>query len=103
MEYKGVVNMGDIVNEVRKHRINMIVKLLETEIEGLKKQGYEVEFGKIGQKSTYALIKNKEGEEYVGYTYVANLNNSDPDYGNYKALLQATARKSFEEDKVKSK
>lgn len=61
------------------------ISVLEIQLEG---KGYQVEYGKIGNKSTYCLISKGE-EEYVGYTYVKDLSNANENIGKLKALNNA--------------
>lgn len=88
-------NKRDIKSIVRENKDNEVRKTLQDHIDDLNSEGYKVEFGKIGNRTTYCLIYNEEtGYETVGYTFIKNLDYFNPQVGKMKALEQAMARKS---------
>lgn len=63
--------------------------------------GYQVEFGTIGLRTTYCFI-HKGDMEIVGYTYIrGDLSKKRYVLGQYKSLMQAINRKYLLYDSVK--
>lgn len=84
---------------IRKNRMAEIEESLKSKISELESAGYTVEFGSIGNRTTYALLQ-KGTEEIVGYTYISgSLENKNELIGKDKALAQALARKDMSKDK----
>ena len=80
---------------VRQQRLAEIENNLNSKIEQLKAEGYDVQFGTIGNRTTYAMIYRGD-EEIVGYTYIqGSLENKSELIGRSKALTQALARKDM--------
>jgi len=80
---------------VRQQRLAEIENNLNSKIEQLKSEGYDVQFGTIGNRTTYAMIYRGD-EEIVGYTYIqGSLENKSELIGRSKALTQALARKDM--------
>lgn len=85
--------MEPIRNIIRKTREEEVKSKIEDLERNLSVEGYLVEFGKIGKKTTYALIYNEDHSiEYVGYTFIKNLGYYNENTGKLKALQQAIAR-----------
>ena len=59
----------------------------------VKSEGYEIQFGEIGKKTTYCLL-TKEDEEILGYTFIQDIQYKDPVVGQLKSLQEAVVRKS---------
>lgn len=79
---------------VKNNRDNEVSNILKESINSLREEGYEIEFGRIGEKTTYALIYTPDHEqEYVGYTYVRDTRYYNENTGKLKALNQALARR----------
>lgn len=95
IEMPTTANVRDMI---RKNRMAEIEETLNNKIAELNSEGYEVEFGSIGQRTTYALI-HKGDEEIVGYTYIqGSLENKNELIGKNKALAQALARKDMSKE-----
>ena len=63
--------MQNILIESRKKEV---IASLESLKESILAEGYQVEFGKIGHRTTYAMIYNEDHSvELVGYTYLKNM------------------------------
>lgn len=85
-------NVKDVV---RQQRLVEIESNMNQRIEQLNEEGYTVEFGYIGKRTTYALLI-RGTEEIVGYTYIqGSLENKNDLIGRSKALAQASARKDM--------
>ena len=82
-------NMRDAVREESKRDLNLV---LEEKLNLLKSEGYDVEFGQVGKRTTYAMIFNGD-EEYVGWSYLRKLEYFKEVVGKLKALQQASVRK----------
>lgn len=94
--------MPNIKTHLRASRDNEINSMLENSIESLKEEGLSVEFGKIGLRTTYALIYNESHEkEIVGYTFIRDIARYRENIGQLKALQQALARKEIAEKEDK--
>lgn len=84
---------------IQKNRMSEIEKGINSKMNELKAEGYDVEFGTIGQRTTYAMI-HRGDEEIVGYTYIqGDLKNKNELIGKNRALAQAIARKDMSKDK----
>lgn len=84
---------------IRKNRMAEIEESLNSKISNLESEGFKVEFGSIGQRTTYALLQ-RGTEEIVGYTYISgSLDNKNDLIGRDKALAQALARKDMNKEK----
>lgn len=89
---------NSIKNYIKESRAQEVDALLESSIKSLESEGLSVEFGKIGQHTTYAMIYNEDHTtELVGYTFVKNLKFYKENVGKYRALQQAMARKELAE------
>jgi len=67
----------------------------------LRADGYQVEFGTIGVRTTYCFI-HKDDIEIVGYTYIrGDLSKKRYVLGQYKSLMQAVNRKYLLYDSIK--
>lgn len=88
--------MADIKNYLRESREKEVETLTDNIINNLKKEGLSVEFGKIGIRTTYALIHNEDNSiEIVGYTFLKDMRFYKENVGKLKALQQALARKKI--------
>lgn len=88
--------MADIKNYLRESREKEVETLTDNIINNLKKEGLSVEFGKIGIRTTYALIHNEDNSiEIVGYTFLKDMKFYKENVGKLKALQQALARKKI--------
>lgn len=86
--------MSSVKEYIKVSRDQDISNSLEGSIKSLESEGYKVEFGQIGKKTTYALIyKDDDNTEYVGYTFIRDLKYYNPQIGKLRALNQAIARK----------
>lgn len=86
--------MTEIRERIRKNRTEEVQSQIDELINGLHIQGFCVEFGNIGTKTTYAMIYTPDHEvEYVGYTFIRNMKYYNENTGKLKALNQAIARK----------
>lgn len=77
-------------------RLSSHVKLNDR-VKVLSDQGWNVEFGTIGKHTTWCLLE-KNGHEIIGYTYVEKLETFNPELGKSRALTQALARKSLQDN-----
>ena len=85
-----------VLNESRGQEVNI---LLEKSINDLKDEGFSVEFGTIGLRTTYAFIHNEDHSvEIVGYTFLKDMKYYKENTGRLKALQQAMARKKIAEE-----
>lgn len=92
--------MKDIRTEVKNSKNMETDALLESNIKEVQDMGYQVEFGKIGVHTTYALlVDQKTGDEIVGYTFVRDMKYYRENVGKLKALQQAIARKKVADSK----
>lgn len=80
-----------------KDNIERLSKLCES----IESEGYTIEFGHIGKKTTYCLL-SKGDEEILGYTFIRNLKYSNELVGKIKAIQQAIARKEITENTTAS-
>lgn len=88
--------MSEIRDYIRESKANETNRSLEETIKDLSNEGFTVEFGRIGEKTTYALVYNEDhSTEYVGYTFIRNLKYYNENTGKLKALQQALARKEL--------
>lgn len=84
-----------IRENVRSQRRLELEQSLQAQIDNLSAEGYEVSFGYIGNRTTYALLVRGD-EEVVGYTYIrGDLRFKNEIVGKSKALTQAIARKNI--------
>lgn len=87
--------MADIKNYLRDSRKQEVEESTKALIADLAKEGYSVEFGHIGQRTTYALLYNEDhSSEIVGYTFIKDMKFYKENVGKLKALQQAIARKN---------
>lgn len=84
----------EIRSKLKERREADLQEQLNNAIDAIMEEGYDVRFGEIGQKTTYALLTKGE-EEVVGYTFIKNLNYKNETIGRYKALQQALTRKAL--------
>lgn len=84
----------EIRAKLKERRDADLNEQLNTAIDSIMNEGYEVQFGEIGKKTTYVLL-TKDEEEIVGYTFIKNLSYKNETIGRYKALQQALTRKSM--------
>lgn len=86
--------MADIRTEVKNSKSMEVDNILSDKIQEVDDLGYNVEFGKIGTHTSYALLIHREtGEEIVGYTFLRDMRYYRENVGKLKALQQAIARK----------
>lgn len=92
--------MAEIREQIRKNRAEEVSASLDNLISNLKAEGLTVEFGSIGNKTTYAFIydENDPNVEYVGYTFIKDIKYFNENVGKLKALNQAMARKEILEN-----
>jgi hypothetical protein len=91
--------MNNIKNYLKESRTKEVDDLITQLILELQKEGLNVEFGKIGIRTTYALIHNEDNSiEIVGYTFLKDMKFYKENVGRLKALQQALARKKLTED-----
>lgn len=87
-----------IRENVRSQRRLELEQSLQAQIDNLNAEGYEVSFGYIGNRTTYALLVRGD-EEVVGYTYIrGDLRFKNEIVGKSKALTQAIARKNIRQE-----
>lgn len=85
--------LTDYIKESRNREVDNSIEHIISE---LADEGLKVEFGKIGTRTTYAMIYDENHDvEIVGYTFIKNLKFYKESTGKYKALQQAMARKNF--------
>ena len=88
--------MNNARTYVKKNREGELKETFDKKVHDLIEKGYLVEFGKIGTRTTYALLTNQEyDKEIVGYTYIKNKQYMNELVGKLKALDQAIARKEI--------
>lgn len=91
--------MNNIQNYIKNTRSQEIDDLLNKTLKELEDEGLQVEFGKIGLRTNYALIYNEDHSiEIVGYTFLKDLKFYKENVGKLKALQQAIARKHLVEE-----
>lgn len=91
--------MPEIKKVIQESRNQECNDQLDSLINNLKSEGFNVEFGNIGKRTTYALMYTDDGSrEIVGYTFVKNLEYYKENVGKLKALQQAIARKKISEE-----
>lgn len=84
----------DIQSYIRESRNQEVDKVLENTIKSLEEEGLSVEFGKIGNRTNYALIHDESHDiEIVGYTFLKDMRFYKENVGKLKALQQALARR----------
>lgn len=88
--------MSDVKNYLKESRTKEVDNALESLLKELELEGYEVEFGKIGLRTTYALLIHGDSE-IVGYTFLKDMKFYKENVGKLKALQQALARKKIAE------
>ena len=94
--------MSDIRSHLRESKNNEVITYINEIISNLNSEGYDVVFGKIGNRTTYCLLTNKDKDvEIVGYTFIKNLKYYDENKGKLKSLQQAVARKEMAENPSK--
>lgn len=92
-----MVGTMDYLRETKTQETNT---LLEDNIAEVHAQGFEIEFGHIGQKTTYAMIYNEDHSiEIVGYTFIKDTRFYIENVGKLRALQQARARQRAEASK----
>lgn len=90
--------MSEIKKVLQESRNQECDSQLSALIESLREEGLEVEFGKIGVRTTYALLHNEDNSvEIVGYTFIKDMKYYKENTGKLKALQQALARKKIAE------
>lgn len=78
-----------------------LAAVVADKVNHLRADGYHVEFGTIGVRTTYCFIY-KGDMEIVGYTYIrGDLSKKRYVLGQYKSLMQAINRKYLLYDSVK--
>lgn len=86
--------MSEIREKVRKNRSDEVLSNIESIVKELNEEGFQVEFGFIGKKTTYAMIYSEDHEvEFTGYTFIKNMKYFNENTGKLRALNQALARK----------
>lgn len=90
---------------LRASRKQSIANTLESKLQVLNDEGFDVEFGTIGTRTTYALMTRRDStdnEEYVGYTYIRNdIRFKDETVGKLKALDQAITRRDLRAERLR--
>lgn len=87
-----------LVQEAKEVEVNNSISLI---IKYLNQEGYIIDFGKIGTRTTYAIAYTPDhSEEIVGYTYISDLKYYKENIGKLKALQQVLARKKLLENKT---
>lgn len=75
--------------------------IVADKVNQLRADGYQVEFGTIGVRTTYCFI-HKDDIEIVGYTYIrGDLSKKRYVLGQYKSLMQAVNRKYLLYDSIR--
>jgi len=88
--------MKSIKNYIRESRNQEVDNLLNNILTSLEEEGLSVEFGKIGKRTTYALIHDASNDkEILGYTFLKDMTFYKENVGKLKALQQAMARKKL--------
>lgn len=96
--------MSSIKNMIKESRSKEVDNTLSEKVSELEKEGLIVEFGKIGTRTTYALIHDESYErEIVGYTFLKDLTYYRENIGKLKALQQALIRKEIADKQETSK
>lgn len=86
----------ELINQKKDQEIDAALK---SKVAELVSQGYLVEFGNIGSRTTYALIYNESKDyEVVGYTFLKDKSRHRESVGKLKALQQAIARQELERE-----
>lgn len=86
----------DIKECVRENRKLEVDTQINNILKSLREEGLSVEFGKIGIRTTYALIHDTDNSiEIVGYTFLKDMKFYQENVGRLKALQQALARKEL--------
>lgn len=86
--------MKDIKSYMRESRNQEVDTMMENILAEIRSEGLKVEFGKIGIRTTYAMIYDENHDtEIVGYTFVKDIKFYKENVGMLKALQQAMARK----------
>lgn len=81
---------------IKESRDQEIETTINNTIEDLAQEGLSVEFGKIGNRTTYALIHDESHDiEILGYTFIKDMKYYKENLGKLKALQQAMARKEL--------
>jgi len=93
---KSKSTIRNVIRENREKEIDAQIAELK---ESLKEEGFSVDFGEIGQKTTYAFLHKSDGTEIVGYTFIKDLNYKVEKVGYLKALQQAIVRKNMLESR----
>lgn len=94
--------MKDIKGIIKESRSQEVEVLLSAAIKDIESEGLKIEFGKIGQRTNYALIHSEDHEvEYVGYTFLKDMKYYQENVGKLKSLQQAMARKKIAESDSK--
>ena len=94
--------MQDIKSHLRESKNQEVLNSINDITSSLNKEGYTVEFGNIGVRTTYCLLYNKDNDtEIVGYTFIKDMRYYNENTGKLKALQQAVARKEMAENPVK--
>lgn len=92
--------MSVISNHIKNSRSQEIQATIDSILDTLHSEGFEVEIGNIGARTTYALIHTEDHSiEYLGYTFIKDMKYFNPTTGKLKALQQAIARKEIAESK----
>ena len=88
--------MKSITDQLKESRSREVDNSIESILNELAEEGLSVEFGKIGSRTTYAMIYDESHDvEIVGYTFIKDLKFYKESTGKYKALQQAMARKKL--------
>lgn len=91
-------NREAIRERSEKDTINKISELSKE----MTDQGYSIQFGNIGKKTTYCLLTKDPDEEIVGYTFVKDSKYLNVNVGKLKSLQQAIARKDLLEERARN-
>lgn len=89
----------NIKSYLRESRSQEMEATLSQTISELEKEGFTVEFGNIGKRTTYALLSKDPDTEILGYTFLKDMKFYSENVGKLKALQQAIARKEIAESK----
>lgn len=84
---------------IREQRTRDTENQLRELTERIESEGYAIEYGNIGMKTTYCLLSKADGEEVVGYTFIRDINYKNELVGKLKSLQQAVTRKELLEEK----
>lgn len=91
------VSMRSSIKQKREQEVLDSLAKLTAEVEA---EGYAIEYGVLGTKTTYCLL-TKDDDEVVGYTFVKNVKMKNENVGKLRSLQQAITRKQVLEEREK--